>query len=101
MVRPLGWPDSSPRLQGNNLDAGPFAPDDTEAGGGQAKMVGQGCHDLPVGFSLFRGSQHMHSIFPLAKLLALGFSGAGMDPYSQEFFPGFAFTLHGTPRLSL
>jgi len=63
-------------------------------------MVGQGRHDLPVGFSLFRGSQHMHPIFALPELLDFGFSGTGMGSDGQELFAALAFILHENPRLS-
>src|SRR4030042_3376252 len=100
MIPPLDWPDSTARLQGDQLDPGPLSPDDPDAGSGKAEMVGQGRHDLPVGFSLFRRSQPMHLVFALAELLDLGCPGTGMGPDGQELFAGFAFTLHETRRLS-
>ena len=63
-------------------------------------MLGQGRYDLSVGFSLFRGSQHMYLVLALAEFLDLGLSGAGVGPDGQELSAGCALIFHERPRLS-
>src|SRR4030042_2875494 len=96
----LVWTSSTARLQGDQLDPGPLSPDDPDAGSGQTKIIRQGRYDLPVGFSLFRRSQHVHFVFALAELLDPGCPATGLGPDGPELFAGLAFTLHRATRLS-
>jgi hypothetical protein len=96
----LVWPTSAVRLQGDQLDPGFLSPDDPDAGSGQAKIVGQGRYNLPVGLSLFRRSHHAHSILGLAELLNAGLPGTGMGPDCQEPLAGLALAIHLTTHLS-